>query len=614
MSTHSRRLIASFALSLCVVAMSAASASAAWTQPVPAPLNGGQAAVEQQRYEDQSLAMVVGVPYVAWTERVSQGGFGHLHVSRLNAAGTAWEPVGEPFEFGTEQPSLASIGGIPYVAFSNGGVVKVRRLSAAGTEWEDVGNPISSVGFPSSLSLASIGGVPYLAWGDTGIHVSRLNDAGTAWEPVGPATPPSAGSGVDPSLAEIGGFPHVAYTDTSGPNTEIRVSRLNDAGTGWQAVAGGPSPINHAPDRDAQEPSLASVDGVPYVAWTEWDGDNMQLRVSRRNTEGTAWEEVVGGESPLNHRPDAFALPSWINPHYTILSPRLTAIGGMPYVAWAEYDGLNHEVRVSRLDGAGESWEEVVGGDSPINQQPNGDAWGLDLASAGGVPYVAWTEDLSGADQQFGSQQVRVTRLEPDFLAQAAFATDTRALLLSKVRTYGVAYPIAFQYGLGGNLDNSTDIVRTAFGNREDTAITTVGGLSPGGTYSWRPIGFDERRTTGEGPVQTFTTTRPDEEQLLLAVLAPRMHSVAGRRVTVRYFATAPANVRLRVRRHGKAVATVHAQARPGANRISWNGRIGGRRPQPGNYRLVLRATGADGQTASDLVDLRITRRRASTR
>ena len=39
---------------------------------------------------------------------------------------------------------------------------------------------------------------------------------------------------------------------------------------------------------------------MPYVAWSEYDGTNYEMRVSRLNAAGTAWEQVVGGAGPIN--------------------------------------------------------------------------------------------------------------------------------------------------------------------------------------------------------------------------------------------------------------------------------------------------------------------------
>jgi hypothetical protein len=38
---------------------------------------------------------------------------------------------------------------------------------------------------------------------------------------------------------------------------------LNAAGTAWEQVVGGASPINEASNREAREPSLTSIGGVP---------------------------------------------------------------------------------------------------------------------------------------------------------------------------------------------------------------------------------------------------------------------------------------------------------------------------------------------------------------
>src|SRR5882757_3284187 len=70
-------------------------------------------------------------------------------------------------------------------------------------------------------------------------------------------------------------------------------------------------------------------------------------------------------------------------------------VNGVPYVAWAESDGVNSEVRVARLNGS--TWEQPWTGVSAtsggINQSTSHDAFGPALTVAGGVVYVAWRED-----------------------------------------------------------------------------------------------------------------------------------------------------------------------------------------------------------------------------
>ncbi|HEX8742013.1 MAG TPA: hypothetical protein VF712_02660 [Thermoleophilaceae bacterium] len=630
------RLAVSLATSLCLLATTAGPAHAAWNQPV-----GGPSPINQTTDRDAQapkLTAIGGVPHLAWIETDGTPvGSRELRVSRLNAGGTGWEPVGtNPIDHAPNHDavhvSLAGIGGVPHVAWvetddQRGNFeVRVSRLNGAGTAWEEVVGGTSPINHSSSFSaiqpsLTAVGGVPYVAWVEFDgtnweTRASRLNAAGTAWEEVvGGASPINHSNGataICPSLTAIGGVPHVAWVEFDGDNFELRVSRLNGAGTAWEEVVGGASPINHSSDRDASCPSLTAVGGVPYVARAEFpDGDGGDVRVSRLNAAGTAWEEVVGGASPINH-----------SNGFSASNPSLAAIGGAPYVAWREDDGTNAETRVSRLNAAGTAWEEVVGGASPINQSSDRHAEWPGLTGIGGVPYVAWSE-TDGTNYE-----LRASRLEPEFLSQAAIATDAEAVLLSRVRTYGVAYPIAFQYGRGA-LDDRTPVTQTAYDEDADVVFQPIAGLTPASAYAWRTIGFDGVRPTGLAPTQAFTTSpapasgtqEPGEPQrpvdLLVAVVNRRLEGLAGRSVTVRYFLSRKAEVTLEVRRcGGKVVATVPnragARARAGRNKITWNGRIRGRRPRAGCYILAVRATSSDGQNASDRAKLRLTARRTS--
>ena len=97
--------------------------------------------------------------------------------------------------------------------------------------------------------------------------------------------------------------------------------------------------------------------------------------------------------------------------------------------------------------------------------------------------------------------------------------------------------------------------------------------------------------------------------KLLVAASSSRLVATAGKRVSLRYVLTADAASTLEVSRAGKRVATIHAAARSGANTIGWRSRIAKRAARAGVYRLVLRAVGADGQTATTSVRLRLKRR-----
>jgi hypothetical protein len=399
-------------------------------------------------------------------------------------------------------PSLTSIGGVPYVAWSESGPtleIRVSRLNAMGTAWEEVvggASPISQdpSGNGTSPSLTSIGGVPYVAFTEYDgtnfeIKVSRLNGAGTAWEPVvagaSPVNQDPARSADRSSLTSIGGVPYVAWTELDATNGEIRVSRLNGTGTAWEQLVGGASPINQTPTENSTDPSLTSIGGIPYVAWREIGVGSARIRVSRLNGAGTAWEQVVGGANPIDQ-----------DPARDVFDPSLTSIGGVPYVAWDEPDGTSVELRVSRLNGAGTAWQQVVGGASPINQSTAGVAGEPSLTSIAGIPYVAWREN-DGTNNE-----VRVSRLEPEFSNTTALPTDAGADLRTDVNTYGLAYPVGFDYGPGFASATTT----TATASDPATITKHVTGLAPSTAYSFRPFAIAGAAPNVLGTASAFMT------------------------------------------------------------------------------------------------------------
>jgi hypothetical protein len=621
-------------------------AQSAWNQPVGGvnPINHDSTRSASQ---DVSMATIGGVPHVAWTE--SDGVNSEVRVSRLNAAGTAWEqvvggasPINAASNRTASAPSLASIGGVPHVAWvehdGTNNEVRVSRLNSAGNDWQEIvggASPINTASTQnaSTPSLASVDGVPHVAWVEQDgtnneVRVSRLNAAGDDWqEVVGGASPINTASTQDafePILIAIATVPYVAWREASSGVGRVRVSRLNTAGDDWQLVGttGGP----HASNVLLLDLGFAEAEGTPYVAWAEVIDASYVVRVARLNARGTTWE-IVG--EPLN-QDDALLgrLPS------------VASIGGVPYVAWTEADGgPGSELRVSRLNDAGSDWQQVVGGPSPINESPTATAWGSSLTSVGGVPYVAWAEQPST-----GATKARVSRLEPELTDAEVLATDDGAVLLTRVQSHGVPYPIAFEHGAG---TLSARTAPTTSSGAPDTVFRTIGGLEPATAYSFRAIGFDGTYAIAPGPTTPFTTrpangpgpagpagppgpsgpagptgpsgpagaqgpaglpgangARGDQGEpaikLLIAVINPKLKAKAGKRVSLGYLSTAAGSTTLEVLKGRKAIARVTSTARTGRNKIAWNGKQGRKKAKPGRYTLRLTATGGDGQVATD--------------
>ncbi|MDA0179462.1 right-handed parallel beta-helix repeat-containing protein [Solirubrobacter phytolaccae] len=111
--------------------------------------------------------------------------------------------------------------------------------------------------------------------------------------------------------------------------------------------------------------------------------------------------------------------------------------------------------------------------------------------------------------------------------------------------------------------------------------------------------------TGATGATGAAGATGPQGEpaiKLLLAPSARKLTTRAGRTVVLSYGSTVPASSTLTISRKGKALARGKASAKAGANavRVSTKGLAGGL------YTLTLRATGADGQTATSKVTLKL--------
>ena len=95
-----------------------------------------------------------------------------------------------------------------------------------------------------------------------------------------------------------------------------------------------------------------------------------------------------------------------------------------------------------------------------------------------------------------------------------------------------------------------------------------------------------------------------DATSLIVGLASTRLRSVAGRRMVVRYVATAAGSATLELRRGSRVVERVRAAGRVGRNQI-----VRRVRARAGSYALRLVYVAADGRTTSDSGTLTLTRR-----
>jgi hypothetical protein len=570
--------------------------AAAWNEVVPngsPSIPGGMNVTDAPR-----MAVAAGVPYVVWTEGLPA----QVRVARLATSGTSWERVGtaslnvDPTRAATA-PVIADVGGAPWVAWSesDGATTQIRvaRMNASGTGFTAVGTGTSPVNVnaadnATSPSLASVGGVPHVAWSENDgvakVRVARLGSGGSTWDDVGIALNDQIGqNATTPNIVDIGGVPWVAWVENDGINFEVRVARFTTGA--WTQPEGGASPINFANDQGAQSPRVASIGGVPYVAWLESHvAVGRQARISRFSAVANDWTPAVGFEPPVNR-----------NPNRDAESVSVASVGGAPYISWTEDDGDNAEVRVARLATDGTAWEEVISGASPVNISSTGNALHAELTAVGGIPWITWSEE-----GPMVAPTVRVGRLEPEFAPPSAIPTvngTVGATLFGSVRTFGLPYQAGFT--LFAPVVADTGLAPTS----GDLALLQrdVSGLTPLTAITYRPFataGVSLPRVLG--PASTFTslaakTTQvappPPVERAVVTWVDRLLKTKAGTRIRLRYVSTRAGRSTLELRRGNRLVRRFRATPRAGLNAFTILA------PTAGAYRLILTVTTPDAQS-----------------
>ncbi len=273
--------------------------------------------------------------------------------------------------------------------------------------WQEVGSGSASGGGISNAgSLLAFSpvvgvapdGIPYLAWQHTitendgidtylfgEIYVKRWD--GSSWVEVGSGS--ASGYGVsstgfndstEPTLAiAADGIPYVAWIDYDWYtfDSDIRIKRFN--GSSWESLGG---LVNDS--GQATEPTLAiAPDGTPYLAW--WDYE--EIYVKRWN--GSGWVEVgsgsVSGGGVSN------------NSGYSAAPSLAIAPDGTLYLAWSDDTSGNDEIYVKHFNGS--SWVEVGSGSASGGgiSDNSGASIVPELGIApDGTLYLAWSDDTSG--------------------------------------------------------------------------------------------------------------------------------------------------------------------------------------------------------------------------
>jgi hypothetical protein len=393
-------------------------ASANWSQPAPGPLNrfpNGSPTTGDP--SDPAIATIGGTPYVVYT-----GSANTLYVTKLS--GSTWALVGNPsflgapytanaYVHGAVYPSITGLDGSPYIAYQEWNepahINQIHVRTFDGANWVDVGSPSlnqSEADEATAPVIANVGGTLYVVWreevgGVNQIFVKRWS--GSAWEDAGvqPLNINPAHPAQGEFIIAVGGVPYVTWEESVGASSTethlVYVERFAE-GVWSQPVAGA---LNTSGSVYGYGPSIADVEGVPWVTWTEAPTVSGRS-VYVKKLSGASWSQVDGVANPDTSH-DAFST--------------IAAVGGSPLLGLSQFNGTVNDASVLGFDGS--AWAAV--GD-PLKLEAAKTVKTPRLADVGGVPYAVWAEGPSSSSCEFPDAvgcQVYVKRFEPESGAPA---------------------------------------------------------------------------------------------------------------------------------------------------------------------------------------------------
>ncbi len=279
-------------------------------QPVGGDLNptrGMQAA--QPR-----TAVIDGLLYVAF-QATAVFDTPEIQVDRFD--GSQWQQVGFYLNRNTTDPAhwanLADVNGVPFVAWEEtyGGTSHVLVDRLEGSDWVPVGTEVRepNTGAAYQPSIAGVGGAPYVVWeeneyGSAMWHTWVASFDGTSWLSPAELHAPHAPNALGPDITTVNGAPYVVWEEYGAGSWHIRVATLHDQG--WQLVS---SALNSGASTHSIRPSIAEVDGYPFAAWNEYSGPQLQVHTGRLVPDFATTITPAGGAATLTSlvQPYAFS-------------------------------------------------------------------------------------------------------------------------------------------------------------------------------------------------------------------------------------------------------------------------------------------------------------------
>ncbi len=538
----------------------------AGTQPVSAtPGSGGLNRFNAGWAKDPALATDGTSLYVAWSEESSpftqlDDAWPHIYVSHFS--GGSWSPLGTAFTsisfdtFEAHLPSLAVVNGVPWVSYYQGSNTG-QTAKVYSSSWDGASNwiggalgVVSTKGFQGQSQVIGVGGAPHVALleVDETVYPQRTMvrvwaQTGSGWSQKGSALNQKTVTGdtaLSVSIASDGVNPLAAWSEyvhtengngyDYDSNPQIFVSQWN--GSQWVPLG---SALNIDPANGwAYDPSIAYVNGAPYVAWVErTQAGNNQLYVKTWN--GTAW--VLVGPGALNQAPVA----GWAYHPNLVADANTNSL----YLGWVEQTALGQKAQVFVSLYRGGSWSNLGGS---LNVDPvQGSAQRVSLGVFNGQPVAAWGEvNLGSTRQVFVKQWSGSTWTQ----LPGPPVPDTTAPLSPNVITATAisTTQINLQWNAPKNNSDTDDVgILGYYVKRNGVLVATVTstlsyqdtGLTANTTYAYTVSGYDAAGNVS-APANGTGTTMPGPAVVSAVSLAATSVS-GGASVSATVVLTSPA-------------------------------------------------------------------------
>ncbi len=381
------------------------------------PPFGGSLSVDPQGWASHPAIAVArdGTLHVAWSQHTKPDNWQYVGTYVKRWSNGSWQSLGGRIGHTPDQgggkwtegyaPSLAILNGIPYVAWYEGGGygwgqiagVPIRSVVFVahwdGRQWSLDANGATPNGAlnttPGSAArtpaLAVVAGSLHAAWIETRhvpehgtynvLVVKRLSDA--QWLQVGQDLRAESSNNtriLDVALADMGGVLHVAWSEAvlverAGRPT-VHVGRWT--GRNWTRIG---RSLNVSQSGYANLLALAGAENILYVAWQERSQTgNTQLYVKGWN--GSHWNSAGGSLNMDSDRGEAGR-------------PALAGDGSRLWLAWTEGAPGRRAALYARWLGPSE-WSAPAG---PLNvDRVDGAADSPALAAGPGVAFLGWAE------------------------------------------------------------------------------------------------------------------------------------------------------------------------------------------------------------------------------